>query len=143
MGWLSGANCIFFDKVPITVKQVTPWEWVKIFLPATFVLVDILCTLVGQPKCLRTRLHYISAPFRSFLTLEDLVDPVDDQPHATALQSRVLTALATVSAAGWLALLVFTIWIGETQHAVRCLVCTVSWVRSSALFEPAQFNLIR
>jgi hypothetical protein len=124
---LSGANYIFFDKV-LTVDQANLWEWVKTFLPATLVLVDIFCTLVGQLKCLRTRLHYLSAPFRNFLTLEDLLDPVDDQPRPTALQSRVLTALAAVSAAGWLARLVFTIWIGETQHAMRCLVCTVSWV---------------
>ncbi|KIK07255.1 hypothetical protein K443DRAFT_129256 [Laccaria amethystina LaAM-08-1] len=111
----------------LTVDQANLWEWVKTFLPATLVLVDIFCTLVGQLKCLRTRLHYLSAPFRNFLTLEDLLDPVDDQPRPTALQSRVLTALAAVSAAGWLARLVFTIWIGETQHAMRCLVCTVSW----------------
>lgn len=115
------------NLILITVDQANLWESVKTFLPATFVLVHIFCTLVGQPKCLRTRLRYLSAPFRSFLTLEDLLDPVDDQPHPTALQSRVLTALATVSAAGWLARLVFTIWIGETQYAMRCLVCTISW----------------
>ena len=88
---------------------------------------------ISQPKIVRAVSRWLSSPFRNFLTLEDLSEPVDLTPRYSKLKNRFLVGLASILFVSWTGCLVFRIIRDDHVYAVKSMVQSVSWV--SSLYE--------
>jgi len=118
-------------------EPFNPPKWLDVILPAAIVLLAILFDLLASipyPRVFHTTWHRISSPFLNFLTVDDLLEPVDRTPKFSQRKSHVLTALASIGFLGWLVCLMVGIW-GENKHfAIRSLVFSVCWVSEGMIF---------
>ncbi|KAH7930921.1 pleiotropic drug resistance ABC transporter [Leucogyrophana mollusca] len=92
------------------------------------VLYDII-TAVSFPKGIQLLWRHISAPFRSFLTLDDLEDPIDQELSKPVSIHRALAVLALINSVGWLASFVYALALREPW--AQALLGTFSWAYAS------------
>ena len=92
------------------------------------VLLHDLASSISQPKFVRTVCRWLSSPFRNFLSLEDLSEPVDLTPRCPKVKNRVLVGLASILFVSWTGCLVFRV-----NMKSLAMVQSVSWV--SPLYE--------
>lgn len=101
-------------------------------LPATLALVAALhdfATAFQISYPFQQSLYRIGAPFRNFLTLEDVTDPVKTEVRRFKPKVLALSILAFIASAGWLGCFVYGVYLGNVEYAVGCLVTSLSWVR--------------
>ena len=75
----------------------------------------------------------LSSPFKNFLTLEDLTEPVDLTPRCPKVKNRFLVGLASILCVSWMGCLVFRVYMDDHVYAVKSMIQSVSWV--SSLYE--------
>ena len=100
-------------------------------LPGAIILASLLLDLassISQPKIVRAVFRWLSSPFRNFLTLEDLSEPVDLTPRCPKVKNRFLVGLASILFICWTGWLVFRLYIDDHVYAVKLTVQSVSWV---------------
>ena len=105
--------------------------WIAYNLPGGIIFVALLHDLassISQPKFVRAVFRWLSSPFRSFLTLEDLLEPVDLTPRYPKPKNRFLVGLASILFASWMGCLVFRVYMDDHVYAVKSMVQSVSWV---------------
>ncbi|KDR85730.1 hypothetical protein GALMADRAFT_84830 [Galerina marginata CBS 339.88] len=108
----------------------SPPKWLDTVLPASILLVALLLDLVRSihyPKPLQSIWRWFSFPFRNFLTLDDLLEPVDRTPIDSKTKSRYLVGLAGVAFIGWVGCLTFGISGHNKEYAIKSLVYSISW----------------
>lgn len=101
-------------------------------LPATIIVVTLVYDVLSSirlPKPLRNILRALGTPFRDFLTLEDLEDPVDYNLSRSAWRERALVTLAISESAGWLGYFVYTVTLTDSVLSTEAVVACVAWVR--------------
>jgi hypothetical protein len=99
------------------------------------VLLHDLASSISQPKFVRAVCRWLSSPFRNFLTLEDLTEPVDLTPRCPEVKNRFLVGLASILFVSWMGCLVFRVNVDDHVYVVKSLamVQSISWV--SPLYE--------
>ena len=110
--------------------------WMQYYMPGVIIFVVLLHDLassVSQPKFVRACFRWLSSPFRNFLTLEDLSEPVDLTPRCPKMKNRFLVGLASILFVSWTGCLVFRVYIDDHVYVVKSMVQSVSWV--SSLYE--------
>ncbi|KAG2022883.1 ATP-binding cassette transporter [Coprinopsis cinerea AmutBmut pab1-1] len=95
-------------------------------------LVTILCH-AGWPLPLKNTWNAVSLPFRNFLTLDDLHDPVDLEPRDTTLQQRLLSLVSSIEAAVWAGCIGHAIYISNPEAILTSTAYLVSWVYIAVL----------
>ena len=111
-------------------------SWIVYNLPGAIIFVALLHNLassISQPKFVRAVFRWLSSPFRDFLTLEDLSEPVDLTPRYSKGKNRFLVGLASISFVSWLGCVVFKIYVDDHVYAMKAMVQSLSWV--SLLYE--------
>ena len=110
--------------------------WIAYKLPGTIIFSAFLYDLassISQPKFVRAIFRWLSSPFRNFLTLEDLSEPVDLTPRFSKVRNRFLVGLASILFVSWMGCLVFRVYMDDHVYAVKSMVQSVCWV--SSLYE--------
>ena len=110
--------------------------WISYKLPGAIIFVALLHDLVSsipQPTFVRAVFRWLSSPFRNFLTLEDLPEPVDLSPKCLKAKNRLLVGLASILLVCWMSCLVFRVYMDDHVSAMKPMVQSVSWV--SLLYE--------
>ncbi|KIM47463.1 hypothetical protein M413DRAFT_22125 [Hebeloma cylindrosporum] len=100
------------------------------FLTGRHILFSLLFDLVSSirhPEILRKLWNWTTSPFRNFLTVDDLLEPVDRTPEFSTLKNRYLIGLASVAFVGWVGCLVFGISINDREYTAKALVYSISW----------------
>ena len=109
-------------------------------LPASLIVLSIVQNIVTTsciPYPLKQSSHYLGAPFRNFVTLEDVTNPLGCEVRCSKSRPRALSALAFIASATWLGCLVYGIYMENTGYVVKCLIISFEWVRplQSSLFS--------
>lgn len=81
------------------------------------------------PYPFKQSIRCLTAPFRNFLTLEDVMDPAKGEVRRSKSKPRVLSGLAFVASACWLGRFVYGVYLEDTEYAIKCLISTFTWVR--------------
>lgn len=100
-------------------------------LPGAIIVAALLYDLASSiypPKFVRAAFRWLSSPFKNFLTLEDLLEPVDLTPRCPKVQNRFLVGLASILFVSWMGCLVFGVYVDDRVYAVKSMVQSVSWV---------------
>ncbi|PCH42091.1 pleiotropic drug resistance ABC transporter [Wolfiporia cocos MD-104 SS10] len=99
--------------------------------------VDLLLT-IRVPGHVRRVYLFLTAPFRDFLTLEDLEERASPAPPPPEWKARILVVGAVLECVGWSAVCSYTALVGDTASAVQAGVATVAWIYASlrVLFKP-------
>jgi len=117
-------------SVPNDGPLVGP-EWLNTLLPGSIIfaafILDILWTL-PWPAPFQFAWKWISSPFRNFLTIDDLLEPVDRSPSDAKFKNRCLAGLAFVSFLEWVGCIVFGVIMKDSNFMIMALVYSVSWV---------------
>jgi len=111
----------FFDVAP---------TWITYYLPAAIIFATLLHDLassISQPKFVRAVFRCLSSPFRNFLALEDLSEPVDLTPRWPKVKNRILIGLASIMFVGWVGCLGFSLYMDDHIYAVNSMVQLASW----------------
>ncbi|KAF8808123.1 pleiotropic drug resistance ABC transporter [Phlegmacium glaucopus] len=111
------------------VSQHIP-AWMNYYLPGGIIIAVLLHDLassISQPKAVRTAFRWLSSPFKNFLALEDLSEPVDFTPRWPNLKNRILVSLASASFVGWVGCLVFGVYMDDRVYAMKSMVQSASW----------------
>lgn len=105
-------------------------QWLTV-LPASFIVIAIVLDLSAFfiPYPFKQSIRYLTAPFRNFLTLEDVMNPGEGEVRRSKAKPRVLSGLAFVASACWLGCFVRSLYLEDTEYAVKCLISTFTWVR--------------
>jgi len=116
---------------PIDGFSVWSPEILSILLPTGIVLLALILdiiTSIKYPKVLRKAWIRFSSPFRNFMTLDDLLEPVGPTVKPSELRIRILAALAVVSLVGWLACLAYGVYSRDELYIIRALTFSICWV---------------
>ena len=111
-------------------------EHIPVWIPGAIIFTALLHDLassISQPKIVRAVFRWLSFPFRNFLTLDDLSEPVDLTPRCPKVTNRFLVGLASILFVSWMGCLVFGVYIDDKIYAMKSMVQSVSWV--SPLYE--------
>jgi hypothetical protein len=87
-----------------------------------------LASSISQPKFVRAVFRWFSSPFRNFLALEDLPEPVDLTSRWPKVKNRILVGLASIMFVGWSGWLGFSLYLDDHVYAVKSTVQLASWV---------------
>lgn len=121
------AHSLTSDLGPLNVSQA---QVLGAWVPAVLTLVTILhdgLSLITWPKRILTGIATLSAPFKNFLTIDDLKN-VGPKRTPPVWKLRALTAIAFVNSAGWLALLAYVLIIDDFELSIEALIAAVTWV---------------
>ena len=92
------------------------------------VLLHDLASSISKPKFVQAFFRWLSSPFKNFLALEDLSEPIDLTPRYSKVKNRFLVGLASILFVSWMGCLVFRVYLDNHVYAVKPLVQSVSWV---------------
>lgn len=98
-------------------------------LLVSFTLVYDLTSRVQLPKSSKSIWQTLSSPFRDFLRLEDLAEPVGDNARRSRAKVVYLVALGLLQCAGFLGCLVYALVSGQRGGAIVSLLISLAWVR--------------
>ncbi|TFK41840.1 pleiotropic drug resistance ABC transporter [Crucibulum laeve] len=99
-------------------------------LPCGFILLAFfhdIATTIRHPKPVRILYSRISSPFRNFLTLEDLDDPVDGTLRYDISKLRALACLACISSIVWAGCFTFAFYTEAPKQFIGSLVFSIAW----------------
>ncbi|KAJ3517873.1 hypothetical protein NLJ89_g222 [Agrocybe chaxingu] len=122
MGFLVGFD---FKADPFTAPK-----WVGVFLPPTIIFAAVFLDLASSlpyPKICQAIWRWSTAPFRNFLTLDDLLEPVDKTPIQYKHKTSTLIGLALLALVGWVGCMTYGISTNDRQYAIRALVFSICW----------------
>lgn len=100
-------------------------------LPSGLLVLHVLCFVVasvGLPARVKRVWENISSPFRNFLALDDLFDPVDLQRYDTTVRKRFLILLSCIQAACWGGSIGFALYLSDFESVTLDAVYFASWV---------------
>jgi hypothetical protein len=81
------------------------------------------------PGLVETVARTLSRPFSNFLTLEDLLDPVDLQPRNPVLQQRLLALLSFAEIAIWTGYAGYAAYTAESSSILVYSLYLACWVK--------------
>ncbi|KAG2044379.1 P-loop containing nucleoside triphosphate hydrolase protein [Suillus americanus] len=96
--------------------------------PAAIIILAIFTDFLARtqlPKIIQVVWSALSAPFRNFITLDDVDGPFDDDLPKQVRIIRVLVSLALVCSFGWLAYFGYVIALREPW--TNALVASIAW----------------
>ncbi|KAK0208709.1 P-loop containing nucleoside triphosphate hydrolase protein [Desarmillaria ectypa] len=79
------------------------------------------------PKGIRKVYRCFVAPFKNFLTLADLADPIGEPAIPSVLLTRSLSILACLQAFGWLGCLAYALALNDASLFSTSLLAAFSW----------------
>ncbi|KAK0481769.1 P-loop containing nucleoside triphosphate hydrolase protein [Armillaria novae-zelandiae] len=79
------------------------------------------------PKTIRKVYRCFVAPFKNFLTLEDLADTIGEPAIPSVPVARALSVLACLQASGWLGCLVYALVLNGAPLSSTSLLAAFSW----------------
>ncbi|KAF8236776.1 pleiotropic drug resistance ABC transporter [Tricholoma matsutake] len=71
--------------------------------------------------------RHLGAPFRNFLTLEDVMNPSESEVRCSKSKPRILSVLAFIASASWLGCFVYGVYLENTEYAFKCLISSCAW----------------
>ncbi|KAG6817909.1 hypothetical protein H0H87_012377 [Tephrocybe sp. NHM501043] len=106
-------------------------------IPTIFVFLSILVGIskaIPQPKPIQRALTALCAPFRHFLTREEVMEP-QYKPQAKTFvgKTRALSILALIEAVGWIGCAAYGVTLGDGLYTSKALIATVTWEILAAL----------
>lgn len=99
--------------------------------PPVFILLHlglVILTAVRKPAWARNAWKIISSPFRNFLQLDDLLEPVDKKPRNTWFEQHVLTGIACIELVIWMGRASFELYLENYSRAAVCSLYALSWI---------------
>lgn len=111
-------------------------------MPATIILIGIAFDLIVSlpfPFSVKKAWKWLTRPFRQFMTLDDLLEPIGPFVKISNATYRILSTLATLSIIGWLGCFAFGIYTNDVAYAIRAVIFVVCWV---SFFAPSLHLLI-
>jgi hypothetical protein len=87
-------------------------------------------TTSSIPYPFKQSFRHLGAPFRNFLTLEDVMNPLEGEVRCSKSKSRALSALAFIASTSWLGCVVYGVYLENTEYAVKSLISSFAWVRT-------------
>lgn len=105
--------------------------WIASHLPGAIIFAALLHDLaysIYKPKSVRTLFRWLSSPFRNFLTLEDLPEPVDLIPRRSKVKNRFLVGMASILFVSWMGCLAFRVYMDDHVYLVKSMIQSISWV---------------
>ena len=102
-------------------------------LSASLIVLSIIQNIVTTsciPYPVKQSSRHLGAPFRNFVTLEDVTNPLECEGRSSKSRPRALSVLAFIASASWLGGLVYGIYVENTGYAVKCLISLFEWVRA-------------
>ncbi|PPQ63821.1 hypothetical protein CVT24_009771 [Panaeolus cyanescens] len=117
-------------------------DWIIYSVPLLLIFLSLLRDLTSSitlPKPLKASYRLVSAPFRNFLTLDDLLEPVDRTPKPTKTENKWLVVLAAVGFLGWTSCLVYAFSTKNHSLIHQSMVFSISWwyITLRISFKPA------
>jgi hypothetical protein len=100
-------------------------------LPATIILLGIAYDLITSlPSILAVEKawKWLTRPFRNFMVLDDLLEPIGPPVKVSNNTYRALSTLSVVSLVEWLGCLAFGIHTDDATRAVHALIFAICWV---------------
>jgi hypothetical protein len=97
--------------------------------PATIIILAIVTDFLSRrqlPKIIQVVWSALSAPFRNFVTLDDVGGPFSDDFPQQVRINRLLVSVALVCSIGWLAYFGYAIALREPW--TNALVASIAWV---------------
>ncbi|KAJ7597443.1 pleiotropic drug resistance ABC transporter [Mycena floridula] len=102
------------------------WIW-PLFIVCFAVIYDCI-SLIHVPKSLFAITSFLAAPFRNFLTPDEMANVVKKSLLPSVVAVRVLPLLAISQVALWLACLIYALVVGDAKYALECAISTTSWL---------------
>ncbi|KAG5647717.1 hypothetical protein DXG03_008440 [Asterophora parasitica] len=101
-------------------------------LPSGFIVVSVVNDVAGAIPVkhpLRSWFNPLCAPFRNFLADEDVVDSAHAVKELRGFvpRTRILSVLAFVASAAWLARFVYGVTLTDASYALKAFVALFSW----------------
>jgi len=91
---------------------------------------DVLVSVEPSvPKVAQRIWIYLTSPFRNFLYLEDLEEPVKKLDGPPVQKIRALTILPLVQSIGWLGCFVYACVSRDVPMIIQSLLVSITWVR--------------
>lgn len=106
-------------------------DWLNVSLPLGIIFLSLFIDLVRSvpiPNPLRAAYRFLSAPFRNFLALDDLLEPVDRTPKSCKTENKSLVVLAGIQFLGWTSSLAYAVTTENHPLVIQSLLYTISWV---------------
>jgi len=97
--------------------------------PTAIIILAILTDFLSRrklPTVIQTAWTALSAPFRHFITLDDVEGPFDNDIPKQAWIYRTLVSIALFSSFGWLAYFGYALFLQEAW--TEPLVASIAWV---------------
>ncbi|KAF9567761.1 pleiotropic drug resistance ABC transporter [Agrocybe pediades] len=110
--------------------QIDPERLIRDAIPTVFIALSILldvCFAVSWPKPLNTVWKWCTSPFRNFLKLDDLLEPVDKNPLDSNSTNKRLRACALAGFVTWLGCVGFGVVVKNNTVVMVSLIHTLSW----------------
>jgi len=110
--------------------------------PTAIIILAIFTDFLARkqlPKIIQTAWGALSAPFRSFITLDDLEGPFDNDVPKQAWIYQVLVSIALLSSLSWLAYFGYAFVLQETW--TDALGASIAWVGGFHILLHAKFTL--
>ncbi|PPQ81391.1 hypothetical protein CVT24_001829, partial [Panaeolus cyanescens] len=105
-------------------------NWIIYYAPLILIFLSLLRDLTGSitiPKPIKASFCFVLTPFRTFLTLDDLLEPVDRTPKPTKTENKWLIVLAVVGFLGWTSCLVYAFSTKNYPFIHQSIVFSISW----------------
>lgn len=110
--------------------------------PAVITILAIVIDFLARrqlPKIIQVTWSALSAPFRNFITLDDVEGPFDDDFPQQIWIIRALVSIALLSSFSWLAYFGYTIVLQEPW--TNALVASIAWVGLFNILLHVKFTL--
>ncbi|KAG7452254.1 P-loop containing nucleoside triphosphate hydrolase protein [Guyanagaster necrorhizus] len=102
------------------------WETLSLSVIVYAIAYDV-GSRIRFPKSIRKVYLCFVAPFKNFLTLADLADPVGEPSVPSITITRALSVLACLQAFGWLGCLVYALVLNDASLSTTFLLKACSW----------------
>ncbi|CAK5280326.1 unnamed protein product [Mycena citricolor] len=99
---------------------------VAVVLVALTLAYDVLCR-IPWPKPIQRAWRTLHAPFRNFLTLEDLAEPVGDRVHESRLKTISVVGVAIIQGGGFLGYFAYACAAGDGD-GMGWLLVSLAWI---------------
>ena len=130
-----------------TIRDAATQPWVSPSHQGVFVntlLPGCVCLLlllydvsasVRWPPVVRRALRTLAAPFRDFLTLEDLEEQSHRVEPPSTWKARVLVLGSALEAVVWIGVLTYSVLVGDQGLSLHAAATATTWVRGVDLLH--------
>lgn len=106
-------------------------RWADTLVPAAIIAAAFLFSVsstIPVPRRVLRLWTWLTAPFRNFLTIDDLWEPVDRTLPITKVASRILTGIAAVEFVAWMTYLGYMKYMDDLHGTAKSLIFSLAWV---------------